>query len=499
MKRFADAIFAAEGVSKQDQKHEALSGLEGDDLQLVYKALNPYAVFNVKKFTMPTAFATADASYDSFFELLDQLETRELSGNAAKAAITAILGQYTEKTAQALSRVLIKNLRCGATASTFSKLYPDLKIPSFEIKGAEKIDAKYKWVFPCIGEAKYDGRRLITLVRPATQAEITERSKGAAKQGLLFDEDEPSVGDASLKWSVVSYARSGNVAEYVEGIFDDELIKIAEFLGHGYAIDGESLSTSFQDTGKAYGSKNVEQRQALKYYVFDIMHIDEWDARSCPIVQEVRSNNVEALVSALKLTKLVKSKSKTLHNMAEAHAFYAEVLEDGTNEDGTKNGRGEGLMIKRNNGLYAWDINGSRSDAWVKWKPVLDFDLTITGFYRGDAGTKNEDKLGGLTLEGFDENKNPIKTNCGGFKVSHPKMKPLLAELAKKAGVQFDSEKKPNFVKNKDQFLRQYIWDHQDEFLGKVAMVEAQEMCLAEGETVYALRFAQFVTVRDDK
>jgi ATP-dependent DNA ligase len=185
--------------------------------------------------------------------------------------------------------------------------------------------------------------------------------------------------------------------------------------------------------------------------------------------------------------------------MAEAKDFYEEVLNDGLNPDGTTNGLGEGLIIKYLDGLYQWNMGGSRGPEWTKWKPIIDVDLRIVGFYEGDPGTKNEGKLGGLKLEGTDENGNEIKTNCGGFKVAHPKMKPLLAELAKKAGVQFDDPKKPNYVKNKDQFLREYIWGHQDEFLGKIAMLEAQELSLAEGAAYYALRFPQFVTIRDDK
>ena len=491
-KTFADAILEAELHSKQAPKHAALSGMAGDDLKLVVEALNPYRVFNVKKFDWPQAFANTDDTYARFFELLNYLHERTLSGNAAKAAITGVLGCYTERTAKVLSRVLLKDLRCGATASTFEKIYPLINIPSFELMGAEKMTPKYQWQFPCIGEAKYDGTRLIAIVKTDTAV-----AKPTKPQGLLFDDDE-DVAPASSR--VVTYwSRGGRQVEQFAGIFDAELIKMADACGHDIIVDGEALASSFQETVKAKGSDNDAAKANLRFYSFDIMHLDHWEAQSCPVPQEQRSTFLDALIKKLQLTKIYKSKFKILHNMAEAKDFYEEVLKDGLNDDGTTNGLGEGLIIKYLLGLYQWNMGGSRGPEWTKWKPIIDVDLKIVGFYEGDKGTKNEGKLGGLVLEGTDENGAPIKTNCGGFKVSHPKMKPLLAELAKKAGVQFDDPKKPNYVKNKDQFLRQYIWDHQDEFLGKMAMLEAQEMCLAEGSTVYALRFPQFVTTRPDK
>jgi DNA ligase-1 len=488
-KTFADAILEAEQHSKQAPKFAALAGMAGDDLKLVVEALNPYRVFNVKKFDWPQAFANTDDTYARFFDLLNQLHDRTLSGNAARAAIPAVLGCFTERTAKVLARVLLKDLKCGATSSTFEKIYPGLSIPKFELMGAEKMDAKYKWIFPCIGEAKYDGTRLIAIIK-------SDATSVAAKpQGVLFDDDTTPTSTRSVTY----WSRGGRQVEQFAGIFDAELIKMADELGRDIIVDGEALASSFQETVKAKGSENAEAKANLKFYAFDIMDLTHWEAQSCPVKQQDRSTGLEALIKKLNLTKILKSKYKILKDMTEAKDFYEEVLKDGLNPDGTTNGLGEGLIIKYLDGLYQWNMGGSRGPEWTKWKPIIDVDLRIVGFYEGDPGTKNEGKLGGLKLEGTDENGNEIKTNCGGFKVAHPKMKPLLAELAKKAGVQFDDPKKPNYVKNKDQFLREYIWDHQDEFLGKIAMLEAQELSLAEGATHYALRFPQFVTIRDDK
>lgn len=469
-KTLGSAIFEAEKHTTHAPKHEALSGLDVVEQSLLLQALDQYRVFNIRKFDKPTVYASVDpVGYDEFLSLLDKLHNRELTGNAAKAAVTHTLAQYTEYTAKALMRVLDQDLKCGATISTFRKLYPHLDIREFDLMGAEKMDEKkYKWQWPCIGEAKYDGQRAIIRV------ELRDRS--------------------------VNYlSRNGKPLDHLQGLFDAEALAFADEFGVDMILDGEALAGSFQETVKAKGSENVDQKQNLKFYAFDYMTVEQWDAQNCPLPQLARSTVLETVINKLSMPKLVKSKYRILNNLEEAHEFYTEILKEGINEDGTSNGLGEGLIIKYVGAFYQWNLGGSRGPEWTKWKPVIDFDLTIEGKYEGDPGTKNEGKLGGLILRGQDENGRPIKTNCGGFKVSHKKMQPMLREIAASLGGQIDYPKKPNYIKNKDQMLRQHIWDHFDEFVSKTCTVESQEMCLAEGATDYALRFPQFIMVRTDK
>lgn len=482
-KTFADAIFEAEKHSKHAPKHAALSGLTGDDVKLVQEAVSPYRVFNIKKFDAPQAFASVDPDYTAFFKLLDALDARTISGNAAKAAVTATLGLYTQRTATALTRVLLKDLRCGATASTFKKLYPGVDFPSFELMLAEKItekpqavrkgdvaltpailEKKYGLKFPVIAETKYDGKRLLAVVQ---NGKVEYRT------------------------------RQGNEADWCNGLFDDELLKIEQYLGHSFVLDGEVLGRSFYETAKAKGSDNDEAKKHLKFYAFDWMPLHQWHAQSETAPQHRRSDMVLQFTEILDLRKIVKSKSKVCHNIAELVAFYAEVLKDGQNADGTLNGLGEGLIVKNFYGVYEWD----RSTFWFKWKPVLDVDLTVTGFYIGDANTKNKDKLGGFHMVGTDENGNKIVTNCGGFKVAGKELlddiKVWFAEenptlTGKALDAAFDAL-------NKDQFFRAYVWNNQAKFVGLMAVVEGQELSLADGATEYAVRFPQLVRFRDDK
>ena len=131
MKTFVQAIQEAEKFSTKVEKFNALSNMDPLSIKLVEQALNPYRVFNVRKWEKPT-YSNHDDSYQPFLDMLDCLHNRQWTGNAARELVSQILSKYTENTAKYLSRVLNKNLDCGATVTTFEKIYPNLNVPKFE-------------------------------------------------------------------------------------------------------------------------------------------------------------------------------------------------------------------------------------------------------------------------------------------------------------------------------------------------------------------------------
>lgn len=370
MKTFVQAISQAEKFSTKKEKFAALTGLDKIGQRLVREALDPYRVFGVRKYDAPKIFNTKDSQeyFNRFFGLLDDLHSRKLTGNAARTAVTNTLGLFTKETASYLARVLNKDLDCGANESTFNKIYPGI-IPTFEVMLASKIDEKYKWDFPCIAEAKYDGTRLIAV----------------CENGV-----------------VEYFSRSGKPSDFCNGIFDAELAKMEKRVGAPIVLDGEALASDFTETLNAKGSKGVEAKKALRFYAFDIMFLSEWKAQNCNRKQAVRSAIVEALVNELDLKLIKKSKHKTIHNLIEAKAFYNEMLKEGF----------EGLIIKKPEAMYEFD----RSKNWSKWKPCFSVDGKILSVYEGRPGSRLVGMLGGITVGGEDENGNKFECDCGsGF------------------------------------------------------------------------------------
>jgi DNA ligase-1 len=461
-KRFEAAILEAEKHSTKKEKHAALLGLDAEGQRLVKEAIDPFRVFGVKKWDEPTQYASQDpASYQDFINLLDCLHNGDLTGNMARFEVTAILAKFTKQTADVLTRILKKDLKCGANRNTFEELYPNLGIREFLQGLAAKIEegpkAKYQWTFPCIADAKYDGLRLIAYVE-----------------------------DGQIEY----WSRGGKPADYAIGLFDEELIELEKLFGHPIAVDGEAYARSFQETTQAKGVKNAEARANLKFNVFDIMTKAEWLARECKITQINRLMTINDLLSKGNFKRLVRSQFRIVNSKQEALDFLAELEEEGHR---TGIMMEEGLIIKRIDGLYDWDPD-RKSMVWAKYKPVIDIDVKITGFRPGNKGTKNEHILGAIEYEGFDENGLPLKGKCGGFKVSSSKAKGYVKELAKTVGVDLKAT-----GMSEDEFIRTYIWNHKDEFLGKTAMIEGQMLTKAKGSDTYAIRFPQFIMVRDDK
>jgi DNA ligase-1 len=103
-----------------------------------------------------------------------------------------------------------------------------------------------------------------------------------------------------------------------------------------------------------------------------------------------------------------------------------------------------------------------RSDYWLKWKPVYDYDLKIIGVEEGTG--RNVGRLGAFVCSGSD-NGQDITVNVGsGFS---------------------------------DDDRVQY-WSYRDLLPGQTVVVAADAITLNQDGT-YSLRFPRFVRFRDDK
>lgn len=376
MSNFVEAIAAAEAVSTKAEKLKALSGLDETAKQLVFDCLSPYRVFGVKKWPTPQKYAAADGDLKEFLQLLNQLADRALTGNAAKTAVTETLSKYTERTASYLRRVLIKKIDCGATATTFNKLYPGL-VPVYKVSACRKRTADTKITYPKIADAKLDGQRVTAFVSST---------------------------------SVVYLSRSGKPASFCEGLFDDELLALRADLNYDIVVDGEVMGTDFTTTMNAKGSKSdghQQAKQTLKFYVFDLLSWDIWSAAelanssvTASDPQHVRTALIQKVLGEKpKDYKLQRLLTRIVNSDVELAEFFDQCVAL----------KYEGVIIKDPNAPYICD----RKEHWYKWKPVLDLDLKIVGFLPGAPDGMFADTVGALLLEGHDENGVHIITECG--------------------------------------------------------------------------------------
>jgi ATP-dependent DNA ligase len=130
----------------------------------------------------------------------------------------------------------------------------------------------------------------------------------------------------------------------------------------------------------------------------------------------------------------------------------------------------EGIMIKNANGLY----EGTRSSAWMKYKPWDTSTFIIVGYEKGSVGSKNEDRLGAVIVEGT--------VSIRGKNVS----------VRCKAGQGFKD-------KERDEFHELYLTN---QLFGKIIDLKYQKFdeaaVLSSTDDVIALRNAVFKGFRSD-
>lgn len=368
-KTFMEAIEQCSKESTQAGKLEAIKDIKQHHQRLIHEALNKHRRFNVRDWPEPKHNKKDYPILIPFYDLLDALANRTVTGNAARLAVSKTLGMYTKKTAGYLARVLLKDLDCGAEAKTFLKVYPEIDLPDFQVMLAKKVDEKYKWKFPAQAEIKYDGHRVVA-----------------------FSNEE-----------VVTYvARGGRPADWCNGLFDADMKRIERAYGQPVAVDGEVLGNNFQETGQAKGEKNKEQKENLRFYAFDIMPLSEWTNRKCKTSQKERTYALNMALSDAAAVKVYASDSRVVRSVQEATKFFHDVTKDGVP------GKDEGLIIKDPDGQYEW----GRAKAWAKWKPVNTYDLTVLRAVEGKGKFKGT--LGALECEGEDENGRKIEGSVGG-------------------------------------------------------------------------------------
>lgn len=373
---------AAGGAGTKKAIQAALAKLDVDSRRLMAYAMDPYKVFGVKKFEQPAGFASEDpADIEFFFEMLDKLDKREITGDAARAIVRASLSFFTEESASYLERVIDKDPRAGFSADTFNKVWKGEKIPTFEVMLADKCENTEEFekyiTFPCLADVKYDGQRTIAIV----------------KQG----------------YPVEYRARSGKESEHLNGLFDAELLLIREMVGYDFIMDGEAFASDFTETINAKKAGNDEAKKNLKMRCFFMMPLTDWIAQRTEICMGENRYKLDAILFNVKKTlgeavqKVIISESKMVnnyHEMMEWCNYVIDVLGQ------------EGLILKDIDALYTWD----RSFSWCKVKRFYDVDARIVGFYAGRPKTRLENTVGGVNCVAFLESGERVEFNVGsGF------------------------------------------------------------------------------------
>lgn len=394
----------------------------------VRTALDSMITFGIRQVPEKTdARACRGLSAHRFWKTAQSLASRETTGNAAITAVNLMKNDCeAEQWNLWYRRILIKDLRCGVSEKTINsvvgKQNENYRVPVFSCQLAhDGANHEGKITGQKIVEVKLDGVRVVSIVYPN--------------------------GTVNL------YSRNGKELGNFPHI-EKQLSKHSIFFREPMVLDGEVMSSSFQDLMKQVHRKSDVQSEDAVLHLFDILPLSEFSAGQSTSNQLQRISQLLAWHSPIAdhmpnvtVVGHVGVDLDTLEGRAEFNLINQEAIDGGY----------EGIMIKEPGAVY----ETKRTHAWLKRKPFIEISLTVVGVEEGTG--KNAGRLGALICEGKDGGKT-ICTNVG-------------------SGLTDD--------------LRSDIWADQASVIGQIVEIRADATTKnQDSEDVYSLRFPRFLRFR---
>jgi DNA ligase-1 len=377
------------------------------------------AVFNykrkffIKKLEMPLPHEEELDNHDDFIKILKVLESGMHRGDSAKNIVEQFFILCNEQQQLWYYRVLTKDLKAGFSVDTAIENGFD-KIPVFDVMLAKdgKLNKNLDTLMKSGGYAskKMDGYRCLADVRD---------------------------GFCTL------FSRNGTEYANFQSI-EQQLVKC--FPTDKYIFDGEIMSDDFQSMQKsAFANKRGTTIGDVKYHIFDIIPVAEWDSGKFKETKSARYARLKKMFDdgIFKETNMVLVEHEFVNSYSKILELEAKWLAEGF----------EGAMWVPDVPYYL----GKKSNKMLKFKTFKSQDVRILGFNEGEAGSKFEGTLGCVTVM----QENGLPCDCGsGFN---------------------DAD-------------RAHIWANQKSFISKMFEAKYQELT-PDGK----MRFPVFIRWRNDK
>lgn len=384
-------------ASKND-KEMILAGALDDGFfrSIIIRALDGFRTYGVAKIP-PAIDGTHDQQFDqATFQLLDELEVRDLTGNAAKTALQKEFARLDETSGELFKRVLLKDLRAGFSESTVNKAWPGL-VPTFDCMLAHPFEEKRAKAWPMIAEPKLDGVRVLTFVNfDEGTVKFFSRS---GKEFTTFDHLKQPVLRMVEGYRGVLVAKACDEAEKA-GIPDGDEMSPADMSAmddllakHGAdglapVFDSEVVSGTFNKTVGDVRRKD-EQAGDARLYLFDVLPMaafqrDDKDGYA-PAGDYTRRRTLlnEIYQHAEKDGPLILMPAFSVASVEQIHHLYDKVREKGI----------EGLIIKDPKALY----HRRRNHGWMKIKAEESVDVKVVDLIEGEG--KYVGMLGAAVVE----------------------------------------------------------------------------------------------------
>ncbi len=392
-------------------------------------ALDSMITFGLKQIPEKTNEDGSGLSWAGFTSVAERLRNRDITGNNARSAVEAMINTATKAEWNGwYRRILIKDLRCGTSEKTINKVvekkWPQYAVPVFSCQLAhDSTNHESKVTGKKYIEVKLDGVRVITIVRADGRVDMFSRN---GKELVNFP----------------------HIAEQISAVIK----KHGTTKNIDFVLDGEVMSSSFQDLMKQVHRKDNVQANDAVLHLFDFLPLANFEQGGWDKGQEERSAMLYYWHKTYK--DEMPNVAVVGHELVDLNDAAGKKRFKEINQSAIDGGY-EGIMIKDPNAPYEC----KRTASWLKLKPFIEVSLTVIAVEEGTG--KNVGKLGALVCEGEDDGKT-IRVNCGsGFS---------------------DSD-------------RDAFWAGRDALVGQIVEIRADAVTQNQDGT-YSLRFPRFLHFR---
>ncbi len=352
-RKFKEAVIAREDQAGNTEFFEGVS-----------MAMDKLRTFGLKQVPESTKDGKG-LDWTTFADTASRLESRQLTGNAAREHVEHIMGFATQaEWNHWYRRILIKDLRCGVTEKTINK-FSKMQVPVFECMLADdskKHESKMKG--KVYVEPKLDGVRVIAICDKEKNL-VTLMSRNGKE--------------------LVNFPHINTQFEHM----------LAE-LDQSWIFDGEVMSADFQTLMRQIHRKGDAKTEDAVLNLFDCMPLKDFAQGGCDKSLTERKKWLASFAFGDNITVVESINFDLDQEQDRFMAYNRQCIDQGY----------EGIMIKPQDGVYEC----RRSSLWLKVKPFIEVSLKIVDVEEGTG--RNKGKLGALIVEGTDDGKF-IKTNVG--------------------------------------------------------------------------------------
>ena len=434
-------------LHKEDVLKQALTAANlGSDIAIRFlcglkACYNPYETFGIKQIPESVGIVGAENPWDEFFDLLEMLAMRRITGHDARDAVAEMSERFdSDEWNLFLAPILRRDMRSGISSTTVNKICKKTvyEIPIFSCQLATNSEGRPEMKGTKRLEPKLDGVRVLMVV---------------------------NVLDSGIY--ATCYSRNGKVFENFKHIEDQVLENVMELLSardkvsitgstltRGFIFDGEVVGNSFQELMRQARRKENVAAEDSVFHIFDIIPVADFSRGHWNAQLSKRIKLLDAMRPAIdKMTNV----ELLPHLMVDLDDHEGRSVFERYCRDMVAAGY-EGVMIKELEAPYIC----KRSTSWMKYKPTITVDLEVIGLEEGTGRNKN--RLGALVCNGVDDGK----------------------EITVNAGSGFSDAERDSF------------WADRNLIFGRTVEIMADAITQNQDGT-YSLRFPRFVRFRDDK